>query len=165
MDTTDWESLFAQIAQRHSVRRYLDKPIEEEKLALLRTAAQQYNQDGGLNLRILDHDDRAFSGLLKVWFRGVRNYIVCAGPAAPDLEERCGYYGERLVLLSQRLGLNTCWAGMAKGGRLVAGTLPDGSAYVISIALGYGAEEGKAHKSKPLTELAQAMSADGGELP
>ena len=26
--------------------------------------------------------------------------------------ETCGYYGERLVLLAQQLGLNTCWVAM-----------------------------------------------------
>ncbi len=38
-------------------------------------------------------------------FSGVRNYIAM-------LEESCGYYGERLVLLAQQLGLNTCWVAM-----------------------------------------------------
>ncbi len=34
------------------------------------------------------------------------------GKKGPTLEESCGYYGERLVLLAQQLGLNTCWVAM-----------------------------------------------------
>lgn len=32
-------------------------------------------------------------------FRNVRNYLVLAGNPSPELEERCGYYGERLLHL------------------------------------------------------------------
>lgn len=45
-------------------------------------------------------------------FSGVRNYIAMIGKKGPTLEESCGYYGERLVLLAQQLGLNTCWVAM-----------------------------------------------------
>ena len=33
------------------------------------------------------------------------------GPKGPDLDELCGYFGEKIVLLAQRLGLSGCWVG------------------------------------------------------
>ena len=48
-------------------------------------------------------------------FSGVKNYIALIGKKSPSLDERCGYYGERLVLLAQQLGLNTCWVAMTHG--------------------------------------------------
>ena len=43
-------------------------------------------------------------------FSGVTDYIAMIGKKGPTLDETCGYYGERLVLLAQQLGLNT-WLG------------------------------------------------------
>ena len=33
---------------------------------------------------------------------------IGGGKKFDDLSEKCGYYGEQLVLLAQQLGLNTC---------------------------------------------------------
>lgn len=45
-------------------------------------------------------------------FSGVTNYIAMIGRKSSELGEKCGYYGERLVLKAQELGLNTCWVAM-----------------------------------------------------
>ena len=74
------------------------------------------------------------------------NYIVMAGQKAADLEERCGYYGELLVLKAQELGLNTCWAALTHGKSKAR--LADGEREVILIALGYGKTQGSARRSK-----------------
>ena len=41
-------------------------------------------------------------------FENCTNYIAMVGKKSADLDERCGYYGELLVLKAQELGLNTC---------------------------------------------------------
>lgn len=51
-------------------------------------------------------------------FSGVTNYIAMIGKKGPTLEETCGYYGERLVLKAQQLGLNTCWVAMTYSTRM-----------------------------------------------
>ena len=38
------------IKSRHSVRRYTDTPIEEDKLTLLREAVAEANEAAGLNI-------------------------------------------------------------------------------------------------------------------
>ena len=92
---------------RHSVRQYLDKPIEEEKLRRLR-------REGDLHIQLVCEEPRAFGGMIARYgrFSGVHNYIALAGRREQGLSERAGYYGERLVLLAQSLGLNTCWVAL-----------------------------------------------------
>ncbi len=66
------------------------------------------------------------------------------------------YYGERLVLLAQQLGLNSCWAGVSY--RKVGGTyaLEKDEKIACYIALGYGQTQGVPHKSKDIRELSNA---------
>ena len=97
------------IQRRHSVRQYLEKEIPEEIVERLLAAMRACKQVGGLHMHLLLHQPEAFSGLRSkaMRFRGVENYIVLAGEKDDTLEERCGYYGEKVVLLAQQLGLNT----------------------------------------------------------
>ncbi len=48
-------------------------------------------------------------------FSGVENYIALVGKKSQDLEEKVGYYGEKLVLKAQELGLSTCWVALTHG--------------------------------------------------
>ena len=41
-------------------------------------------------------------------FKNVSNYIALIGPKDRELDEKCGYFGEKLVLYAQSLGLNSC---------------------------------------------------------
>lgn len=99
-------------------------------------------------------EPKAFSGLMAYGkFSGVADYLVMAGKKAEDLDERIGYYGERLVLLAQQLGLNSCWAGVSY--RKVSGayTLGNDERIACYIAIGYGETQGVQHKSKRIDEI------------
>ena len=48
-------------------------------------------------------------------FENAANYIALNGKKSEGLEERCGYFGEKLVLKAQELGLNTCWVALTHG--------------------------------------------------
>ena len=106
--------LIEAIKARHSVRKYLDRPIEKAKVAQLREAVDTVNAESGLNVQLVLNEPKAFSsGLWKYGqFSGVQNYFVMAGPKGKEAEEKIGYYGEKLVLLAQTIGLNTCWVGL-----------------------------------------------------
>ena len=102
------------IKQRHSVRRYVHKPLSAEIVETLRKKIEECNAEGGLHIQLVTNETRAFTGIFSYGkFSGVENYIVMVGKKADDLDERVGYYGEQLVLLAQTLGLNTCWAGLS----------------------------------------------------
>lgn len=151
--------LIEAIQTRHSVRKYKDLPIEVDKLATLRGAIKEVNAESGLNVQLVVNEPKGFNGLfISTYgqFSGVKNYIVMAAPKGKVWEEKVGYYGEKLVLLAQTLGLNTCWAGLTY--KKVPGTftLRDGDIVHCMIALGYGEDQGKQHLQKPAEKFYEA---------
>ena len=71
---------------------------------------------------------------------------------------QAGYYGEILVLYAQTLGLNTCWALLA-GKKEAKSDLDEGYRNVISISVGYGENQGRQHKNRPVEEVADLEGA------
>ena len=84
---------------RHSVRQYEEKPIGNGILEELQKEVDACNQESGLHIQIVTNEPKAFSGFMAHYgsFRGVTNYIALVGAKSRDLDEKCGYYGERLV--------------------------------------------------------------------
>lgn len=139
--------------ERHSVRQYLERPIPGDVRKALDACAAELNAAGGLRMQILYDEPECFNSRLAHYgrFENAKNYIALVGGKAPDLEERCGFYGELLVLKAQELGLNTCWVALTHGkSRAVVGP---GEKEVILISLGYGRTPGSARKSKAATEV------------
>ena len=148
------------IAARHSVRAYLDRPIAPDAADALRAEIAACNEEGALNIRLVLDEPNAFGGFMAHYGKitGVRNYIALIGKEAKDLDERAGWFGERLALLAQTLGLNTCWVALSfsKGAVKKAFPLERGERLVCVIALGYGKTQGEAHESRPLREVFRA---------
>ena len=141
---------------RHSVRQYLDKPIPRELRAQLDACTAELNREGGLNMQILYDEPECFNSRLAHYgrFENAKNYIALVGKKDEGLEERCGYYGEKLVLRAQELGLNTCWVALTHGkSRAVVGP---GEKEVIIISLGYGKTPGNPRRSKSTAEISDA---------
>lgn len=137
------------IEARHSVRRYIHKPLTQEIINALQTKIDECNCLGDLHIQLVTNETKAFSGLFAYGkFSGVENYFVMVGKNAPDLDERIGYYGEQLVLLAQQLGLNTCWAGLSYRKVNTAYKIYKGETLSCMIALGYGETQGATHKIK-----------------
>lgn len=168
---------------RHAVRMYTDEPVPEEALAALRAEIDAINAagEGRLHFQIATGLDDAFLGLKTHYgrFRGVHNAIALIGsdgsgrgdtlqsfkdaegtPATPEataLQERIGYYGERLALRATELGLATSWAVLDGTDAVPAGdawwTLRDGEALVWVLAFGHAVRPGAKHRSKPMEQL------------
>lgn len=152
--------IFEIMKQRHSVRQYEERTIEPDKRAILLEKLEKLNREGHLHFQLLFDEPKCFDSFMAHYgkFSGVQNYIALVGPKAPDLEEKCGYYGEQMVLLAQSLGLNTCWVAMSHGKS--AAEIRSGEKQICLIALGYGKTQGVAHKNKPIeavTELNGTM--------
>lgn len=146
---------FDLMKRRHSVRQYTDRPIEDAALAALRDEIDACNKESGLHIQLVTNEPKAFDGFMAHYgkFSGVTNYIALVGKKGTDLDEKCGYYGERLVLSAQALGLNTCWVAMTYSKVSGAYQIEKGEKLVIVIALGYGKTQGAAHKTKSPTEV------------
>lgn len=143
---------------RHSVRQYTDKALGEGVVLALKEEIDACNRESGLHIQLVTNEPKAFDGFMAHYgkFSGVTNYIAMIGKKGPTLEETCGYYGERLVLFAQQLGLNTCWVAMTYSKIKTAFVLNSGEKLCIVIALGYGATQGVPHKSKTIQDVVKA---------
>lgn len=142
------------IKERHSVRNYLTKEIEQAKIDQLNELIDKCNIDGNLHLQLCSDAGNTYNRLLNkaMGLGSAPSVIACVGPDDETVEERIGYYGQKVVLFAQQLGLNTCWAGTfnKKG---VPAVVNQGEKVVITIAIGYGATQGKERKSKTLSQV------------
>ena len=146
--------------QRHSVRQYLDKPIPAEIRTQLDSYVAELNKESQLNIQIIYDEPNCFNSFMAHYgkFSGVSNYIAIVGKKEKDLEEKAGYYGEKLVLKAQELGLNTCWVALTHGKS--RSVINADEKEVIIISLGYGANGGNPHKSKRITDLSDLKDND-----
>ena len=137
--------------ERHSVRQYSDKKIDGDVKTKLDTYVASINEESGLSMQIFYNELNCFNSMLAHYgkFSNVKNYIAIVGKK--EEQEKSGYYGEKLVLKCQELGLNTCWVALTHG-KVNVQTKPQ-QKLLILIALGYGTNTGVAHKSKPIKEL------------
>lgn len=145
---------------RHSVRQYTDRPLEADVIAALKKEIDTCNKESGLHIQLVVNEPKAFDGFMAHYgkFSGVTDYIALIGKKSLDLDEKCGYYGERLVLLAQQLGLNTCWVAMTYSKIKTAFEIGKGEKLCVVIALGYGKTQGTAHKSKPVSDVMTAKA-------
>ena len=146
------------IKQRHSVRQYTSAPIDADTIHTLEEEIAACNREGDLHIQLVKDEPKAFDGFMAHYgkFSGVTNYIALVGKKQADLDERCGYYGERIVLKAQALGLNTCWVAMTYKKIPSAFAVNQGERLTVVIALGYGSTQGKAHPSKPFSAVSHA---------
>ena len=146
------------IKARYSVRAYKAQPLAEEIVKVLEKKIEEQNRQGHLHIQLIKNEPKAFQGKLAKYgkFSNVTNYLVMAGQKAEDLDERIGYYGEHLVLLAQKLGLNTCWVGLSYS--KIPGTyvLEEGEVIKAYIAIGYGETQGVGHKIKTIGKASNA---------
>ncbi|MBR5896884.1 MAG: nitroreductase [Lachnospiraceae bacterium] len=144
------------ILVRHSVRKYRSVRIADSLVAQLQAKIDELNAEGNLHLQFVEDAGKTYGSLIyrATGLVSAPSVIACAGPDTPDLEEKIGYYGEKLVLFAQTLGLNTCWTGNFKKSAL-GETQANGERLVIAIAIGYGVDQGKERKSKTYEQVTE----------
>ena len=125
------------ITERHSVRKYTDKPIAEKDIMILQEAVLKHNAENGLHIQLVLDEPKAFSkGILNYGiFTGVRNYFVMAGPKD-----------------------KTSWVGLTFKKIKEAFILSDGEKIHSVIALGYGENQGVQHPIKPVEKFCENLT-------
>ena len=148
------------IDARHSVRQYLKRPIDGAIKTALEEEIARCNEESGLSIRLVLDDPNAVKGLFASYgaFENADNYLMLAGPDTDDLYRLSGYFGERLVLYAETLGLSTCWIAGSYKKKNVKKLLNDGEALAAIISIGYAFKPGKPHRSKT---YAQVTEVDG----
>ena len=143
------------VKRRHSVRQYRSDAIEEEKIRILKEEIEASNKEGNLNFQLVIGEPRAFDSRAAHYgkFEGVSNYFALVGAKCKDLYEKCGYFGERLVLLAQSLGLHTCWVALTYKKIPDAFSVRKGEKLTVVISVGYGRHRGLPRKSKKAEDV------------
>ena len=151
------------IRERHSVRQFSSDHIMGDVRISLETLIQECNKESGLHIQLITEDPECFDTLLGHYgsFTGVDNYIAIVGSKKlSNLEELGGYYGQKIVLEAQIMGLNTCWVAGTYGKGKCKAHLDAGEKIVCVIAIGYGLNNGSVHKSKDLSKLCRVPEKD-----
>ena len=127
---TEVNPVLSCIMARRSVRKYLDKPVEHEKLEVIARAG--INAPSGMNrqpwmVRVVEdkqliadvtevykhanaarvNDDKDFKNM----FRNAPNLVCVCTPAEGGGELDAGLLGENIMLAAQSMGLGTCCLG------------------------------------------------------
>jgi nitroreductase len=162
--------LFEAIRTRRSIRKYVDKPVEKEKLSRILEAARL--APSAVNLQPWDFivvTDPKIKGELKSaypkdWFISAPVIIVaCASPSKAWVRKDGEEYWkvdvaiamQNLVLAAWAEGLGTCWIGAFNEQEVkkVLG-IPEDVRVVAMTPLGYPAEEkGPVTERKPISEI------------
>ncbi len=122
--------VLSSIMARRSIRKYLDKPVEHEKLEMIAQAG--INAPSGINrqpwiVRVVE-DQKLIADVTEVYkqenaeqvkrdkdfknmFRNAPNLICVCTPANGGGELDAGLLGENIMLAAQSLGLGTCCLG------------------------------------------------------
>ena len=140
--------------ERHSVRQYKNQTIESSKREEINSLINAVNAESKLSIQVFYDEPKCFNSFMAHYgkFENVENYIAIVGNK--NEQEKAGYYGEKIVLKCQELGLNTCWVGMTHGKSKAE--IKRGQKLLVIISLGYGETQGVPHKSKSIAELGKA---------
>ncbi|MDY4190925.1 MAG: nitroreductase family protein [Oscillospiraceae bacterium] len=130
------------ILNRISRRSFRQTPIAPELRGKICDEIDEINRESGLAFTFVENAGEAFCSMPRSYgmFSGVRSVVVLKGAAdLPDLAEKTGYYGERLMLDLTDMGLGTCWV----GGTFDRGQfeVPGGETMLCVMPVGYVAEQ------------------------
>lgn len=157
MQFPDDNQLLSAIASRHSVRRYLPRPVPQGIVDCLKAEVAGINARCAFSFRVVTDEPRSFRNIFAYGkFEGAVNYIIVSAPKGDEVTRRCGYEGERLVLGLQALGLNTCWVGLSYSKKTPDFRVPDGHRIRCVISFGYGVTQGSERRSKTIAQLSNA---------
>ena len=146
--------------KRHSVRQFTDKPLDKEAVEILQQEIAQVNKEGGMHIQLITEEPEAFQAGKPTYgqFKGCKNYLAIIGSKGTDVE--AGYYGERIVLKAQELGINSCWVALTYKKGKAQGQEASGEKRYLVVALGYGETNGVDHKVKALTDISDYKTGD-----
>lgn len=134
------------LKQRISLRAYDARPIEPDKLRRLEEAISRCNAE---MKKDADHpaylqltgphleDGTAVHMKNRSIVGPIYHYIAGFATDDPIAREMIGYYGEKVVLLAEQLGLGSCWIAETFDPKTLAQTEREGLDLQIIISLGY----------------------------
>lgn len=151
------------IRERHSVREYDGKPLSRAEFDALIAVVEECARESGLGIQLVDNNPEVFSVIARFGLiRGCRTHVafVVDGAKAGDVaaDEAIGYWGQKIVLAAQDMGLNTCWCALCSRKKSHAVVAP-GKKIRLIIAVGHGKTQGFSRKTKSVEALSSVECA------
>ena len=151
------------IRERHSVREYDGKPLARVEFDALGAVVEECARESGLDIQLVGDNPEVFNVIARFGLiRGCRTHVAFvvddakAGDVAAD--EAIGYWGQRIVLAAQDMGLNTCWCALCSRKKSRAVVAP-GKKIRLIIAVGHGKTQGFSRKTKSVEALSSVECA------
>ncbi|MCR4746505.1 MAG: nitroreductase [Lachnospiraceae bacterium] len=145
-------NIYEAMRERHTVRKYKNIKLSDEIISKINSRVKTNNENYNLDMKFITDNNNALNLLFKfIVSSNVNNYILLAGPNLPETDQKLGAAGADIMLYAQTLGLNTWWIGETYNKKL-SKTSSDKKIIGV-IAIGYGEDNGKAHKSKKDSEV------------
>lgn len=151
------------IRERHSVREYDGKPLARVEFDALGAVVEECARESGLDIQLVGDNPEAFNVIARFGLiRGCRTHVAFvvddakAGDVAAD--EAIGYWGQKIVLAVQDMGLNTCWCALCSRKKSRAVVAP-GKKIRLIIAVGHGKTQGFPRKTKSVEALSSVECA------
>ncbi len=166
----DFLTVFEAVKNRRSVRKYVDRPIEQEKIAQILEAARlspSANNNQPWDFIVVTRTDAKaslFPAYPRDWFKDAPAVIIaCADPekawSRQDGEDfwkvDVAIAVQSMSLVAYELGLSTCWvAAFDEQKAKEALGIPKEVRAVVMLALGYSSEEKEPTiQRKPLKDI------------
>ena len=151
------------IRERHSVREYDGKPLLRAEFDALGAVVEECARESGLDIQLVGDNPEVFNVIARFGLiRGCRTHVAfvvddgkARGVAA---DEAIGYWGQKIVLAAQDMGLNTCWCALCSRKKSRAVVAP-GKKIRLIIAVGHGKTQGFSRKTKSVEALSSAECA------
>lgn len=131
------------IEKRISCRAFASRGVEQEKFDALAAEIERINAESGLHFQLYGPREggTAISMSPKMFAGNPPCYAALVGPKGPEPEEQLGFYGERLVLLAETLGLSTCWVASTYDQATTRVELAEGEVLHDVVPIGYAPEK------------------------
>ena len=145
------------IRERHSVREYDGKPLSRAEFDALIAVVGECARESGLDIQLVGDNPEVFNVIARFGLiRGCRTHVAfvvddakARGVAA---DEAIGYWGQKIVLAAQDMGLNTCWCALCSRKKSRA-VVASGKKIRLIIAVGHGKTQGFSRKTKSVEAL------------
>lgn len=145
------------IRERHSVCEYDGKPLSRAEFDALGAVVEECARESGLDIQLVGDNPEVFNVIARFGLiRECRTHVAFvvddakAGDVAAD--EAIGYWGQKIVLAAQDMGLNTCWCALCSRKKSRAVVAP-GKKIRLIIAVGHGKTQGFSRKTKSVEAL------------
>lgn len=105
------------IRERHSVREYDGGPLDQAEFDALGAVVEECARESGLDIQLVGDNPEVFNviarfGLIRECRTHVAFVVDDAKARGVAADEAIGYWGQKIVLAAQDMGLNTCWCAL-----------------------------------------------------